>query len=219
MDPLLPLGKEDMEDTIDRIEQYQSYFLEQYGCHFIHASDGVLSDDRPERFRRKNGMTAIRSWKTEWGWSVFSRRGPGRPLEQSPKTDIGRRRVSIATGCLAAPVIKQLSDLVCETYSGLEVTVHAIENRFFGERITVSGLITGQDLEAQLKGRDLGEVLLLPENMLKSGEPVFLDDVTVGQLSIRFTNKGGYCKIKRTGICRCPVRFSGRRDSGQIPSI
>ena len=53
---------------------------------------------------------------------------------------------------------------------------------FFGERITVAGLITGQDLTAQLAGRDLGEELLLPANMLRSGENVFLDDMTVEQV-------------------------------------
>lgn len=188
LDPLLPLGKEDMEDTIDRIEQYQSYFLEQYGCHFIHASDefylmtgrAIPEEERYDGYPQlENGVGMVRLLEEE----------VRQTLEQSPKTDIGRRRVSIATGRLAAPVIKQLSDLVRETYSGLEVTVHAIENRFFGERITVSGLITGQDLEAQLKGRDLGEVLLLPENMLKSGEPVFLDDVTVGQLQSALQTK------------------------------
>ena len=101
-------------------------------------------------------MTAIRSWKTEWGWSVFSRKRSGRRWKQSPKTDIGRRRVSIATGCLAAPVIKQLSDLVCETYSGLEVTVHAIENRFFGERITVFGADHGTGSGGAAEGQRSG---------------------------------------------------------------
>ena len=60
--------------------------------------------------------------------------------------------------------------------------VYQIENRFFGEKITVAGLITGQDLMEQLKGKELGERLLLPCNMLRSGENVFLDDVTVEEL-------------------------------------
>ena len=55
-------------------------------------------------------------------------------------------------------------------------------NRFFGETITVSGLITGADLLEQLKGRDLGARLLIPDNMLRAGERVFLDDVTVEEL-------------------------------------
>ena len=57
-----------------------------------------------------------------------------------------------------------------------------IANHFFGEMITVSGLITGTDLRQQLKGKDLGEKLLLPCNMLRSGENIFLDDVSVEEL-------------------------------------
>ncbi len=64
------------------------------------------------------------------------------------------------------------------------VTIHIypVRNDFFGELITVSGLLTGQDLKAQLMGQDLGERLLLPQNVLKSGESVFLDDMTVKEL-------------------------------------
>lgn len=67
-------------------------------------------------------------------------------------------------------------------YPGLNIYVYPITNYFFGERITVSGLITGQDLLAQLKGKPLGSRLLLPENILRSGEDVFLDDMRVGEL-------------------------------------
>ena len=67
-------------------------------------------------------------------------------------------------------------------FSGIEINVYKIINNFFGENITVSGLITGQDLKAQLNGKELGEALLIPCNMLRSGEKIFLDDMTVGEL-------------------------------------
>lgn len=67
----------------------------------------------------------------------------------------------------------------------MRIRVYPIENRFFGESITVSGLLTGQDIWEQLKERDLGEKLLLPCNMLRSGEEVFLDDWTVSELERR----------------------------------
>ncbi len=60
--------------------------------------------------------------------------------------------------------------------------VYPIVNEFFGEKITVSGLLTGQDLKKQLTGKELGEQLLLPCNMLRTGYDVFLDDVTVEEL-------------------------------------
>ena len=69
-----------------------------------------------------------------------------------------------------------------QVYPGLQIYVYPIVNYFFGEHITVSGLITGQDLMAQLKDKKLGSTLLLPENILRSGEDVFLDDLHVGDL-------------------------------------
>ena len=92
------------------------------------------------------------------------------------------RRVTIATGQLAAPIIRGLVSEITSAFPFAHADVAAITNCFFGETITVSGLITGQDLKSQLKGRDLGDSLLLPVNMLRSGEDVFLDDMAVGQL-------------------------------------
>ena len=70
-----------------------------------------------------------------------------------------------------------------EKYPGLKIHTYCIRNDFFGERITVSGLITGQDLMAQLKDQELGERLLIPCNMLKMDEDIFLDDISVEELS------------------------------------
>ena len=61
----------------------------------------------------------------------------------------------------------------------LMIQVYPIRNDFFGENITVSGLLTGGDLVAQLKGKKLGSRLLLPANVLRSGEDIFLDDMTL----------------------------------------
>ena len=72
-----------------------------------------------------------------------------------------------------------MADAVMAEYPNIKVHVYAIRNDFFGENITVSGLITGQDLMAQLKDKELGDRLLLPENVLRSGEDVFLDDYHV----------------------------------------
>lgn len=95
--------------------------------------------------------------------------------------------VNIATGAAAYDIIKELAESVAYYFDNIEVKVHKIINNFFGPTITVSGLLTGGDLSEQLSGRLIGEegnrVLLLPINMLKSGEDLFLDDYTVGRLS------------------------------------
>ncbi len=178
--PLEPLTREDMEDAIGRIERWQKVFYEQYGLHFVHASDEfylMTGRELPEEERYdgylqlENGVGMMRLLETEVREALETEAGDG-----------GTRHVSIATGVLAAPFIRKMAGLVTERHPGLSATVYPIENRFFGEQVTVSGLVTGQDLRDQLAGKELGERLLLPVNMLKSGEPVFLDDMTVEQL-------------------------------------
>ena len=93
------------------------------------------------------------------------------------------RRVSIATGVAAYDTVCALVGQLENTFSGLEVNVYRIINHFFGETITVAGLLTGKDIAEQLAGKDLGDCLLIPENTLRAGENTLLDDVTVEQLS------------------------------------
>ena len=88
------------------------------------------------------------------------------------------RKVSVVTGKLAGPLLRQIAGQVTERYPWVEISVYELVNDFFGEMITVSGLLTGQDLIRQLKGKDLGDCLLIPANMVKSDADIFLDDVT-----------------------------------------
>ena len=95
--------------------------------------------------------------------------------------DPGPLRCSIATGLAAAPWLQMLMDRAMAQYPGLQVRVYPIVNDFFGHQITVAGLITGQDLIAQLRGKDLGERLLISQNMLRRQELDFLDDTSLAQ--------------------------------------
>ena len=97
-------------------------------------------------------------------------------------SDNRKRKISFATGKLAYPYIRRYADKVNEKFPHIEIQGYEIRNDFFGERITVSGLLTGQDIMKQLADEDLGECLLLPCNLLRSGEDVFLDDKTVGEI-------------------------------------
>ena len=90
---------------------------------------------------------------------------------------------SIATGVAAAPFLGEIIDrAAAKCHTKLDYSVYPVVNHFFGEAITVAGLLTGQDLLAQLKGKHLHPVLL-PQNTLRHGETVFLDDMTVEELS------------------------------------
>ena len=90
---------------------------------------------------------------------------------------------SIATGKLAKPLLSELSEAVMKRFPSVKINVFEIKNNFFGETITVAGLITGGDLISQLEPHkdELGEALLIPKTMLKADEPVFLDNVTVSE--------------------------------------
>jgi hypothetical protein len=95
------------------------------------------------------------------------------------------RRVSVATGVAAYPTIRAMAARLEAAVEGLEIHVYEIINHFFGETITVAGLLTGQDIAAQLEGRELGDELIFPCNALRAGETVFLDDMTAEELSSR----------------------------------
>jgi NifB/MoaA-like Fe-S oxidoreductase len=90
---------------------------------------------------------------------------------------------SVVTGVAAFEYLTNLLKTAMEKYDNITGKVYAVENRFFGESVTVSGLVTGGDIISRLKGCDLGSRILIPQNMLRRGDDVFLDDVTVSELS------------------------------------
>ena len=178
--PLEPFTKEDAKEVLRIIHSWQDRLYPEYGLHFIHASDEwyiLAEEDLPEEERYdgylqlENGVGMLRLLLNEFEEGM-----------KEPKKEIQPQELSIATGRLAYPYIKNMAEKMMEKYPQLIVHVYAIRNDFFGEMITVSGLLTGQDILAQLKGKELGNRLLLPQNVLKSGETVFLDDMTVAEL-------------------------------------
>lgn len=181
--PLEPFTKEDAAAVIDCIERFQKEIVEKYGLHFVHASDEwylLAERELPEAERYdgylqlENGVGMLRLLEDEFQEA----------LQEEKQRRCGKKgvEISVATGKLAFPVIKKMACQAQELYPNLKIHVYEIVNRFFGEKITVSGLLTGQDIMGQLRGKELGERLLLPVNMLRSGTDVFLDDVTVGEV-------------------------------------
>lgn len=178
--PLEPFSKEDAIEVLDTIHKWQKELYEKWGMHFIHASDEwyiLAGQDLPPEdnydgyLQLENGVGMLRLLEDEFSDAIKCLDVDG--LKE--KNEI----VSIATGKLAYPYLKKMCETVENMVNGLKINVYAITNDFFGENITVSGLLTGQDIIAQLKGKDLGDRLLLPVNVLRSGEDVFLDDIRV----------------------------------------
>lgn len=185
--PLEAFNQEDAIRVLDLIEEWQKKILGSHGTHFIHASDEwyILADralPQAERYdgylQLENGVGMLRLLLDEFEEAY-------KELEASeslPAIKERRRIVSVATGKLAFPYISELSSRLMDLAPLLEIHVYQIKNDFFGEAITVSGLLTGRDIQKQLMGKTLGEKLYLPENILRSGEDVFLDDMTIGEL-------------------------------------
>lgn len=175
--PLEPFDRQEACTVIDQIESWQKKMYEKYGLHFIHASDEwylLAERELPEEERYdgylqlENGVGMLRLLEEQVTDFLKEEKGDDRSV-----------RLSFATGSLAYPFINRYMKKIQEKFPKVQVRGYQIRNDFFGERITVSGLLTGQDLIRQLKGKGLGEYLLLPCNMLRSGENVFLDDITV----------------------------------------
>lgn len=185
--PLEPFLKEDAKEVLKIIHKWQDHMYEKFGTHFIHASDEwyLLAEEPlpPEEnydgyLQLENGVGMLTLLKEEF------KRALQKEIEKNGgKPDESRReRMTLVTGKLAYPTIKEMSQQLMKWFPGLKLKVEAITNVFFGEQITVSGLLTGQDIISQLKGKELGDRILLPQNVLRSGENYFLDDVTIPQL-------------------------------------
>lgn len=191
--PLEPFTAEDAKEVLALIHSYQDLCMEQFGMHFIHASDEwyiLAQEPIPEEdcydgyLQLENGVGMIRlllneaqeAMKELYRHKLRVRLACHRDWKKKTRT------VSLATGKLAYPYIKKIAEEVEAYLPELSVRVYEIRNDYFGEMITVSGLVTGTDLMAQLKDRELGEALLIPESMVRVEEKVFLDDVTIREV-------------------------------------
>lgn len=181
LSPLELFDREEARQVLAQIHGFQQMFMEQYGIHFVHAGDEwypLAGEALPPAesydgyLQLENGVGMLRSLLDEFEEALSG---------ELPHMT-GTFECAIATGRLAAPYIKEMTERLMARCPGLTVYVYPIVNEFFGESITVSGLLTGQDIVKQLKGRWLGERLLLPENVLRSGEDVLLDDMTLKEL-------------------------------------
>lgn len=175
--PLSPYTAQQAAEVIDQVEAFGATSIAQRGVRLVWCSDEFyLIAGRPlpdkdfyeDMNQLENGVGMLRLLLSQAHMALED------PVDGAPLTPF-----SVATGVSAAPFIQQISSAAQEKYPDLRGWVYPIRNEFFGETITVSGLITGGDLIRQLRGKELGTRLLIPSNMLRSGEQVFLDNITV----------------------------------------
>lgn len=179
--PLMPFEKEDALKVIEKIEAKGREYLEKYGTRFVFPSDEFylkaglkLPDyDYYEDFPQlENGVGMLSLFE----WEFINYLKKLKPFES-------KRRVSIVTAESAAVFIEKLTEKLVGIFPDLEIRFFKIKNEFFGESITVTGLLTGRDIINTLMNKNLGECVLIPENALRQDDKIFLDDVYLRDLT------------------------------------
>lgn len=194
--PLTPFTKEQATAVVDTMEAFGNEFLAKNGTRLCYPADEFyLKAGRPlpcgefyeEYAQIENGVGMWTSFKEEFLDAL-----------ETTSTETVNRTVSLVTGMAALPLIEECCRLAEEKFKGLTCHVYGIRNEFFGEQITVTGLLTGGDIMAQLKGKPMGDALLLPSATLRREGDLLLDDTTPKQIgealgvSIAITDGDGF---------------------------
>ncbi len=204
-----PFTGEDAKEVIETVERFQKIALEKHGIHFVHASDEwyinagyeIPGEETYDGYIQiENGVGMVRLMLNEFHDAVsdvcefsdylerkgffkhFIRLTAEEKLYKACLTENKNRVVSTITGKLAYGLKEYIFNELKRIRPDITFNVYPIENNFFGDKITVTGLLTGRDICEQLKGKNLGDALIIPGSCLKADEDIFLDDMTVDEL-------------------------------------
>lgn len=173
-----PYDKDSSREVLEAVSKWQEKLLEKMGTRFIYAADefflnagiDIPCDEYYEGYYQiENGVGLIRSMEVEFEDA----------LSEAPN---GEREVTLITGVAAYGSMSRLAKMAMERYPEIKIQVECIKNEFFGEKITVAGLIVGKDIINQLKERKIYKNVLIPSVMLKHESELFLDDTTVSDI-------------------------------------
>ena len=177
---LEPFNKETASAVLDILNEFGEFTLSKYSKRRVFAADEfyILSERKvpdvsfyEDFLQLENGVGM---------WSLFLNESKIAINEDFAGFTLEKeRKVSVATGEAAYPLIKNIVDIAAKKWHNLYCNVYPIKNNFFGGHITVTGLVTGGDLIEQLKCKDLGEKLLISSSMLRHEKDKFLDDTTI----------------------------------------
>ena len=177
---LKPVDKASAEETIAIVNKWAAISKNTFGEDRVYASDefylkaglpipdAAVYADFPQL---ENGVGMLALLKDEFLYALESR-------DESLAGDY-----SAATGEAASALLGELAEEAMKKHPDLKLSVYTVKNEFFGGGVTVAGLLTGRDLKNQLAGKHLGNALLITKDMLRHGEEVFLDDMTLAELS------------------------------------
>lgn len=193
--PLEPYNQRTAGEVLDILERWGGRWKKERGARTVFASDELyLLAKRPipplefyEDFPQiENGVGMLRNLQDEFDWALEDLELPDAP-----------RKVTIPTGEGGCAFLNSLLDGLRRKCHNIIVDLVPVHNDFFGGTVNVTGLLTGQDLLKNLKGRDLGDQVLLATSMMKAGEDVFLDDMTREELSAALGVP--VCRVGNTG--------------------
>lgn len=185
--PLSPYTPEEASVIIDAVDEMGKKCIEQHGSRIFFAADELyIRASRPipppeyyEDFAQiEDGVGLIASLCEDFGFALEDIDTSAIDINA-----IKHRFCSLVTGEAAYECISSLAEKVCRVFPGLKVAVYAVKNNFFGGHVTVAGLLTGKDISEQLSGADLGDELIVPEVAVRRGDDIFLDDMTLTELS------------------------------------
>ena len=208
--PLELFTPEECAAVIRQVTAFSNWCLKEYGTRLFYCSDEFYvraglplpSDESYEDYSQiENGVGMLTSLETEFTYAMEDLEGEIDAMD-SPRV------VSMVTGDAAFGLISRLAERLMQRNSKIEIRVHRIVNRFFGESVTVAGLLTGKDVSEQLSGVSLGDELLIPAVMLRADGDVFLDDMSPDELSrrlgvpVRAVPSDGYALLRAMIGCR-----------------
>ena len=179
--PLTPFTKEEAAAVVKQVETFAEHCLAAYGTRIFYVGDELYLEaglpipdaEYYEEFHQlEDGVGMIASTKQEFFAAL-----------EDADADDRAREISIATGVAAYPLMCELSEALTKKYPNIKIHVYEIKNNYFGELVTVAGLVTGKDLLEQLKGKPLGEALYISQNMLRHEGDLFLCGMSIDELS------------------------------------
>ncbi|ALC16494.1 FeS-binding protein [Desulfuromonas soudanensis] len=176
---LRPLDAAGAAAVLETLHRFQERYLAEAGTRFVFAADELYLKAGVE-FPALEAYEELSQVENGVGLIPVFRADAGDVLQEARKLRAGA--VSTFTGASASGELTRFAAALAAK-TGVKIHLHTIRNDFFGGEVTVAGLIAGADLIAQLKGKELGEALLVPDVVLRDGEDVFLDDLTLPQLA------------------------------------
>ena len=178
-------NREDAVKLTNLVKKYQDIAMEKLGCHFVHASDEwyinagieIPNDEVYDGFNQlENGVGMVRLMHSEIDRTIEEYLE-----EHNNELYMEKKTITCVCGMLVKDYMQEAVDKLNRVAPNVSFNVYPIRNDFFGEKITVTGLLTGGDIVAQIKDKELGDAVFLPCNCLKADEDIFLDDMTLNE--------------------------------------